>query len=335
MAGTWDLKSSNADCQLFKSTTNTSFMLYKLTNNGTGAATEGSFDLTSALSGDSSVTWTISADCLKIKSETGLYMASAMSGTYASSTNTTSWLATDSTMNYALTASAILKYSGSSFTEVYSFVGLTLGATSTLSADGGNLLVVEATASDVQAFAFVDNNGNLTEVFTHTSAGYTSAPSVQTSPLCTKILISGKNGSAFATYFFFIDYAAQASTELTFPSSSVLDPANVRLLVDDSWLYVRQLASSLQSVSGGNLEYVYAIVFDSLIEMADVRNISAADEVSNTGTFLRVLPNSTLYVLSIHTSAGLLVKRWQILGGEGQESGDNANLGISQVVIDG
>ena len=188
---------------------------------------------------------------------------------------------------------------------------------------------------DVHAFALVDSNGNLTQVFSHASTGYSSAPSIQTSPFCTKILISGQNGSAFSTYFFFIDYSNQASTELIFPSTSVLDPANVRLLVDDSWLYVRQLASSLQSVSGGNLEYVYAIVFDSLIEMADVRNISAADEASNTGTFLRVLPDATLYVLSLHTSVGLLVKRWQILAGEGQESGGNADLGISQVVIDG
>ena len=141
LTGIWDLKASSSGCQLFKSTTNSSFMMYKLTNTGAGAIASVPINLTSTLSTDSSTTWTISTDCLKIKSATNLYAASSLSATFASAASTASWLATDSTMDYALTNTSILKYNGSAFTVVHTFTTAVFGPASTLSADGSNLLV--------------------------------------------------------------------------------------------------------------------------------------------------------------------------------------------------
>ncbi len=52
--------------------------------------------------------------------------------------------------------------------------------------------------------------------------------------------------------FFYVNYDGLQMTLIGFPYESILDPNNVRLILDEKWLYVRQMPSNLQPVSGGN-----------------------------------------------------------------------------------
>ena len=69
-------------------------------------------------------------------------------------------------------------------------------------------------------------------------------------------------------------------------------------------MYVRQLASGSQTVSGGNLEFVFALLLHKIAEVADERNITSQDEAAYSNTYLRILQNGTLLVLNEQTSTG-------------------------------
>jgi hypothetical protein len=99
--------------------------------------------------------------------------------------------------------------------------------------------------------AFSDNSTTLTLAASF-SLTYTSTPKVAISSELTKLAIYGKGASGANMNLYFIDYAGSTYETLEFPAETVLDPLNVYIALEETWLYVRQLASTLQTNLGGN-----------------------------------------------------------------------------------
>ena len=92
----------------------------------------------------------------------------------------------------------------------------------------------------------------MTELLSHNSNGYDATPSVHVSPQVTKMLVYGLKSGAASTSFFYIDFTTATLRDLTFPAYSIFDPANLKIILEEDWMYVRQLQSGLQTISGGN-----------------------------------------------------------------------------------
>lgn len=86
----------------------------------------------------------------------------------------------------------------------------------------------------------------------YSAVGFSSAPTIHVSSRMTKIIIYGVVGNQPDASFFYVNYDGLQMTLIGFPYESILDPNNVRLILDEKWLYVRQMPSNLQPVSGGN-----------------------------------------------------------------------------------
>ena len=140
-----------------------------------------------------------------------------------------SWLSFDETMSYVLTSTSLLKYNSASpaFSSYHTFSGVTFSAGSTITVFSSNILVASANASSCSAYALVDNGTALTQFFTHSSTGYSSTPTLKTSPQLSKFLIHGISSGNLASYFYHLDFSNQTSSIITFPSTSVFDPSSI------------------------------------------------------------------------------------------------------------
>lgn len=79
---------------------------------------------------------------------------------------------------------------------------------------------------------YVDNNTAINKI---ASKKYTfnSIPVISISSQLTKILIYGLDTTTtLQTYFFFVDYAQATLQTITFPSETLIDPANYLAMVE-------------------------------------------------------------------------------------------------------
>jgi hypothetical protein len=208
----------------------------------------------------------ISNDCLRIKTDSKIFSAPSTSSSFVDAGATTGWLSVDSSLTYVLQASAILKFSSgnTSYDSVYTFSNLTFSAGSMIQTYSNRIVVYSTTASTANLNVFIDNSGTLTELLALAPTGFDSAPQVKTSSQLTKVLIYGLVSAAAKTYFYFVDYTTSSNRVITFPTVAIFDPAAIGLILEDSWLYVRQLASGSQTIAGGNLEYIFAILLNTI-----------------------------------------------------------------------
>jgi hypothetical protein len=209
-------------------------------------------NVTTTFSAVSSTNWYISDDCLKIITDSNVYAAPSVSGTFASVGTVAGWLSYDSSFNYVLTANGIRKYSSTSntYTNLYSFSAITFSSGAILTAYGNNLVAYQTTSTTAKLLVVVDNGGIVTNILER-SFTFTSAAAVLTSSRKSKILVHGLSSGSLSTYFYHIDYSSASSTVLTFPTTAVVDPATIMLLLEDEWLYLRQLANGVQA-AGSN-----------------------------------------------------------------------------------
>ncbi len=211
-------------------------------------------NVSSALSGGAT-NWAISNDCTKLKTDTS-YRA-LVSGSLNTVTNSSGIISTDALMTYAVISTGILKYNATAnaYHSFYSDANLTLSSNAKIYSSNNRIVVSDVSSNIAEIYAFVDNSGSGTQAFTYSStatANFTAAPTVYVSPAMTKVLVYGVTSAGFETSFFYIDYAGLSSTELEFPVESVFDKNSVYLVLEEDWLYVRQLASGNQAVAGGN-----------------------------------------------------------------------------------
>lgn len=88
------------------------------------------------------------------------------------------------------------------------------------------------------------------------------------------LVIYGKDANGASLNFYYVDFAGSTYEQIDFPTESVFDPLNVYMELEETWLYVRQLKSSLQTVTGGNQEFAYYIQYNSILSLSKSQNIA-------------------------------------------------------------
>lgn len=246
------------------------------------------------------------------------------------------WLATDSSLTYAVLNGTIHKYSAASnsYTTVYTNVNLTLSANATVSSYSNRVVVSDSGADTVTVKAYVFTSAaNLTQILAHTSGNYSDSPIATLSPNLSKILIHGLASGNLTTFFYYVDYTNLEYSVLNFPAESVFDASSIFLALEENWLYVRQLPSVNQKVTGGNRQFVYALLLNTITSEAGRKNITASEEANCNKTIIRVLQNGTLFVLTQCNSTAPVVNLWEVIASKTQGSGIQSSMGT--VVIEG
>jgi hypothetical protein len=69
------------------------------------------------------------------------------------------------------------------------------------------------------------------------------------------------------------------------------------VLLEENWLYVRQLASNLQTIVGGNQQFIYSIQYNVTLILSKSQSISESEE----STWLKSIIVATGSNLNIYT----------------------------------
>ena len=213
------------------------------------ALSSSSTNLTSLLSGWTASSLKISADCSKLYASPKIY--SLISGAYTPVNANANWLAFDDSLTYGLISGSILKYSTNAYQTVYSNLSAAYGP-GTVILSYANRIIVYLLDTNRLSFDIYADNANALKLISSQNLSFTAAPSISVSSYLTKLLIYGANSASTQPYLFFIDYAKLSIQTLAYPLKTTFDPKNYLALVEENWLYTRQLQSTLQTVSGSN-----------------------------------------------------------------------------------
>lgn len=150
-----------------------------------------------------------------------------------------------------------MKYNQTSNTyqAIYSSLNTTFGDGSVIQSYNNRVIVYSINNNNVFVEVYVESNSGIVQISSQ-SFTFSATPSVSISSELTKLLIYGVNGTALSTYLFFINYDQLSIQKLTYPTGTVVDPARYLAAVEENWLYIRQLNSSLSN-AGDNLEIAY------------------------------------------------------------------------------
>ena len=236
MTGNAYILASSANCRLITSDGSTKYLLYTLTNTANTSLASSNVDLTSLLSANTATTgWQVSDDCTKIVGKNLVYatVSGSMSQVYSNS----SLISFDSSLTYGITSGQILKYNTTSkaYNAIYSSLNSSFTAGSIIKSYSNRIVVYKVSSTSVLLDVFVDNNNAVTNITSTTSYTFTSSPKVSLSSQLTKILIYGVNGATTTSLkanLFFVNYTSKSIQTLTFPTETVLDPANFIALVE-------------------------------------------------------------------------------------------------------
>ena len=144
---------------------------------------------------------------------------------------------------------------------------------------------------------FSDVNGLLVTIYDNSHLSFGSTPSITISPLLTKIVINGVVSNALYVRGFHIDYTANTWKPISFPSEVIFDKSAVKIIVEENWLYIRQLKSSLRP-SGGNSEYIYNIQLNTIPILVNSYPITTSIEDSWVRTILKTSGNNSIQFYS-------------------------------------
>ena len=164
-------------------------------------------------------------------------------------------LALDEQFNYLFASGAIWKFSTSSnnFQNYFSNISSAFTSASALTTSGSNIVLYRLAFPTTYLTVFTDTGSTLIKILDVQLNGYSATPRLAYSPNLNKVLVYGKSSSGPLVSFYYINYTSTAYVQLDFPSSeAVVDGANMFVAIEEQWVYVRQLASSLQLTPGGN-----------------------------------------------------------------------------------
>lgn len=167
---------------------------------------------------------------------------------------------------------AIWKFNSVSNTFASYKTGLTLIAAPTSSAllrSSNSLILWLKNANSLQVIVFNEFNGSLFTIYSVTHQSFDSSPSIVVSPLLTKVCVYGIVSSSLYIKYFHVDYANNAFKDITFPTDSIVDSNAFLILLEENWLYVRQLQNY-----GTKYEDVYSIQLNTLPVLANAYVIS-------------------------------------------------------------
>jgi hypothetical protein len=167
----------------------------------------------------------------------------------ANNFNSFAWIALDRSFTYAVLLGAIWKYDSSinSFRSNYSRLSSDFTAGTTIQSYGSRVVVSRMSASSALLSAFIDSGSALALLPAISLSGFTSTPKIALSPQLAMASIYGASNSAAITKLYFIDYAERSLDELEFPEEAVFDPSSLHVVLEESWMYIRQLASANQA----------------------------------------------------------------------------------------
>lgn len=253
--GLCTILASSQSC-LIVSQGSSTYVLYALSQSSTGVITFTPTDITtSAAVSPTKVAWRVNNDCSKFTIDS--YIFANFGGSYTLVSNNFNkfiWLALDQTFTYALVAGAIWKYDGSSniYKSYYTSLNATFTSGSGLQSSGNNIIVYKMGSTSALVNAFTDSGSSLTILPIISISGYKSTPKIAVSPQLSLFAVYGASNSGALVSFNYIDFTGRTIDEVDFPTESIFDPLNVYICLEETWLYVRQLASTLQTIAGGN-----------------------------------------------------------------------------------
>lgn len=239
--------------------------------------------------------WRISKDCLYFSAGKEVISYSS-NGAYAfanSNFRTLSPIALDYSYGYALVQKEIWKFDNTSTKGTYKSYMTNISdlfdANTVVRSYQNRLILYTLSATSAFINVFGDNGTVLTKILEVQYTSFASTPKIILSPGLTKFIIFGTTASGLFTDFYFIDYDNKLSQNLDFPTTSVIDPANTLVLLEENWLYVRQLASSKQTVAGGNQQFFYSIQYNVTLVLSKSQSISQSEE----STWLKTIISAT------------------------------------------
>lgn len=226
-------------------------VLYTLSQSSSGAITFKSTDITFPASlAQTKVNWRVNTDCSRFTVDS--YIFALFGGSYTLVANNFidfAWIALDQTFTYAVVAGAIWKYDSSinSFRSNYSTLDSGFTAGTTIRSYNTRVVVSRLSSSRALVNAFIDTGSALTLLPSISLTGFKSTPKIALSPQLAMVSVYGASSTAAISKLYFIDYAEKSLDELDFPDEAVFDPSSLHIVLEESWMYIRQLASSLRT----------------------------------------------------------------------------------------
>lgn len=249
IAGLWRLVAESSACKLVQNKVSNDYYLYRyrITSNLFTVVSNVTAIINNIVSNTTS--WKFSQDCSRIVGQ-DYYLVVANSINTSSLINS-SWVAVDSTSTYAYDSSGIWKYSaGSNIFMLYrsgSLNGLTSNAVIIAS---GSALVIYSTANQAAYFYAFSNNGSaLSLVFSQGLTDFVADPTISVSSSLINLVIYGSNGQTVVLGYF-INYSTKSYQNITIPQTDIISIAKTIILIEDSWLYIRQLTNTSNATNG-------------------------------------------------------------------------------------
>ena len=145
------------------------------------------------------------------------------------------WNQTDDNLTTVIVNSSLWRYrpeSNNSFVKIFDSPN-PFFATNKLYQSQGRIVVTGTNSTSAQAFAFIDQNGNLSTVFNWTFTKYGNTPLIKVSTNATKIMIVGPftppnaSNAVPKVDAFAIDYKNAVFSNVSIPQNLNVDPLNV------------------------------------------------------------------------------------------------------------
>ncbi len=193
--------------------------------------------------------WGISTDCTKFRVNQVIFPISSNFSEPTNDANNANWLAADQTLTYQLFAGSIKKYTAAidGYKDYLTNLSTTYDANTVMRSSSNGLILYRINEFVTDLIAFSDTGSTLVKVLELQVQNFTANQRVIVSPDLSKLIIYGSKGSTLITNFYHIDYAKNAWVSINFPTETILDSSSVFIALEDNWLYVRQLESSLQT----------------------------------------------------------------------------------------
>lgn len=115
------------------------------------------------------------------------------------------------------------------------------------------------TAASVTAF-ILNSSNNAVTCLNYTFNSFTGQPIIQFSPQLTKVLIMGPVSFSNQIDLFYVDYQNLTSQNISFPQSTIYNPATTYFYLEDRFIYIRQVQDP--SVTRDDQEFVYYFAKD-------------------------------------------------------------------------
>lgn len=225
-------------------------------------------------------------------------------GTFSSAGSISSFIATDQDLIYAITNNAIWKYNSSSKNYQQYLSNLTFNSPVSVQSYNNSIITYALSSSSATINIYSDSGSSLTVIPTIQLTGFNAVPNIAISPRLSFVAVYGTSSTGSIIKLYYIDYVASTTKELDFPTEAVFDPAKLYISLEETWLYVRQLKSALQTTAGANQEFTYAIQYNSILTRVKSQSITQSDEDNWVATHTSTSSSGNLNVYTQISQTG-------------------------------